>query len=103
QEIIKELGNNGGGFLNANSAHPFENPTPLTNLVEMIATFAVPFALTFTFGRYARDQRQGWAIFGAMAGVFLVGTVVAIVAEHSPHPLFPPGVGPSIGDLEGQG
>src|SRR5262245_33122916 len=62
QEIIKELGNNGGGFLNANSAHPFENPNGVTNLIEMIAMFAMPFALTFTFGRYAKDQRQGWVI-----------------------------------------
>jgi K+-transporting ATPase ATPase A chain len=102
QEIIKELGNNGGGFLNANSAHPFENPTPLTNLVEMVAMFAVPFALTFTFGRYAKDQRQGWAIFGAMAGVFVVGAVVAILAENSPNPLFPPGVDQTLGNMEGK-
>ena len=60
QEVIKELGNNGGGFLNANSAHPFENPTPLTNFVEMLLMFAVPFSLTYTFGRYAGNQRQGW-------------------------------------------
>ena len=102
QEIIKELGNNGGGFLNANSAHPYENPTPLTNLVEMIAMFAIPFALTFTFGRYAKDQRQGWAIFGAMAGVFVVGAVVAMLAENSPNPLFPPGIDQSLGNMEGK-
>ena len=102
QEIIKELGNNGGGFLNANSAHPFENPTALTNLVEMIAMFAIPFALTFTFGRYAKDQRQGWVIFGAMAAVFVVGALVAINAENSPNPLFPPGVDQSLGNMEGK-
>jgi K+-transporting ATPase ATPase A chain len=102
QEIIKELGNNGGGFLNANSAHPFENPNPLTNLVEMIAMFAVPFALTFAFGRYAKDQRQGWVIFGAMATVFVVGALVAINAETSPNPLFPPGIDQSLGNMEGK-
>ena len=102
QEIIKELGNNGGGFLNANSAHPFENPTPLTNFLEMVAMFAVPFALTFTFGRYAKNQRQGWAIFGAMAAVFLVGAVVAMAAESSPNPAFPAAVDQSLGNMEGK-
>ena len=67
QEWIKELGNNGGGFLNANSAHPFENPTALTNWLEMFAILLFPFALTYTFGRYAGNQRQGWTIFAAMA------------------------------------
>ena len=69
QEWIKELGNNGGGFFNANSAHPFENPTALTNWLEMFAILLIPFALTYTFGRYAGNQRQGWTIFGAMAVV----------------------------------
>ena len=67
QEAIKQLGTNGGGFFNANSAHPFENPTPLTNFLEMFLIFAIPAALTYTFGRMARDQRQGWALFAAMA------------------------------------
>jgi K+-transporting ATPase ATPase A chain len=102
QEIIKELGNNGGGFFNANSAHPYENPTPLTNLVEMIAMFAIPFALTFAFGRYARDQRQGWVIFGAMVTVFAVGALVAMLAETSPNPLFPSGIDQSLGNMEGK-
>ena len=102
QEIIKELGNNGGGFFNANSAHPFENPTPLTNFLEMVAMFAIPFALTFTFGRYAKDQRQGWVIFGAMAAVFLVGAVAAMHAETSPNPLFPAGVDQALGNMEGK-
>ena len=67
QEIIKELGTNGGGFFNANSAHPFENPTPLTNLIEMLLIFAIPAALTYMYGRMARDQKQGWVMFAAMA------------------------------------
>ena len=102
QEIIKELGNNGGGFLNANSAHPFENPTPLTNFIELVAMFAVTFSLTYTFGRYARDQRQGWVIFGAMMTVFVVGAVVAMSNEAAPNPLFPSGVDQSLGNMEGK-
>jgi potassium-transporting ATPase potassium-binding subunit len=77
QEAIKELGTNGGGFFNANSAHPFESPTPLTNFIEMVLIFAIPAGLTYTFGRMARDQRQGWALFGAMAVLFLAGVTVA--------------------------
>ena len=102
QEVIKELGNNGGGFLNANSAHPFENPTPLTNFLEMVAMFAIPFALTFAFGRYAKDQRQGWAIFAAMAAVFVVGAVVAMHNEAAGNPLFPAGVDQALGNMEGK-
>ncbi|HSS36633.1 MAG TPA: potassium-transporting ATPase subunit KdpA, partial [Patescibacteria group bacterium] len=102
QEVIKELGNNGGGFMNANSAHPFENPTALTNLLEMIAMFAIPLALTFTFGRMAGNQRQGWTIFGAMVAVFLVGTVVAMHAEATGNPLFPAGVDQALGNMEGK-
>jgi K+-transporting ATPase ATPase A chain len=101
QEVIKELGNNGGGFLNANSAHPFENPTPLTNFVEMLLMFAVPFSLTYTFGRYAGNQRQGWAIFGAMAAVFLVGAVVAMHSQAGGNPLFPTTVNQALGSMEG--
>ena len=101
QEVIKELGNNGGGFLNANSAHPFENPTPLTNFVEMLLMFAVTFSLTFTFGRYAGNQRQGWAIFGAMAAVFLVGAVVAMHNQAAGSPLFPATIDQALGSMEG--
>ncbi len=102
QEFIKELGNNGGGFLNANSAHPFENPTPLTNFLEMVAMFAVPFALTYTFGRMTGRQRQGWVLFGAMATVFLVGAVVAMHGEAAGNPLFPAGVDQALGNMEGK-
>ena len=91
QEFIKELGTNGGGPFNANSAHPFENPTGLTNWFEMFAILMIPFALTYTFGRIARDQRQGWTIFGAMAGILLVGAVVAMGGEAGNNPLFPAG------------
>ena len=102
QEVIKQLGNNGGGFFNANSAHPFENPTPLTNFLEMVAMFAIPFALTYVFGRYARNQRQGWVIFGAMATVFVVGAVISMRAELGGNPLFPAGVDQALGNMEGK-
>jgi len=81
QEVIKELGTNGGGFFSANSAHPFENPTPLTNFLEMVLIMAVPAALTYTYGKMARDTRQGWAIFAAMSVLFLAGVGVAYHAE----------------------
>jgi K+-transporting ATPase ATPase A chain len=73
QEAIKQLGTNGGGPLNLNSAHPFENPNPLTNFLSMFAIFAISAGLTYTFGRMARNQRQGWALFGAMAFLFFAG------------------------------
>ncbi len=102
QEVIKELGNNGGGFMNANSAHPFENPTPLTNFVEMVLMFAIPFSLTFAFGKMAGNQRQGWTIFGAMAAVFLVGAVVAMHNEAAGNPLFPSAIDQALGNMEGK-
>ena len=88
QEIIKELGTNGGGFFNANSAHPYENPTPLSNLLEMLAIFVISAGLTHTFGQMAGDRRQGWALFAAMAILFLMGVTVAIWAEQRGNPNF---------------
>jgi K+-transporting ATPase ATPase A chain len=88
QETIKELGTNGGGFFNANSAHPYENPTPLTNLLEMIAIFAIGAGLTHTFGAMAGDRRQGWTLFGAMALLFLMGVTAAIWSEQRGNPQF---------------
>ncbi|HEY7970649.1 MAG TPA: potassium-transporting ATPase subunit KdpA, partial [Candidatus Limnocylindrales bacterium] len=103
QEWIKEMGNNGGGFLNANSAHPFESPTPLTNWLEMFAILACAFALTYTFGRYAGNQRQGWTIFGAMALILLVGAIGAMHVEFAGNPLFPAGVDQAaLGNMEGK-
>ncbi|MCC7023403.1 MAG: potassium-transporting ATPase subunit KdpA [Thermomicrobiales bacterium] len=87
QEAIKMLGTNGGGFFNANSAHPFENPTPLTNFLEMLAIFAIPAGLTYTFGCMVGNTRQGWAIFAAMLGLFLVGVLVTTVAEQTGNPI----------------
>ncbi|HET6283190.1 MAG TPA: potassium-transporting ATPase subunit KdpA, partial [Polyangia bacterium] len=103
QEIIKQLGTNGGGFFNANSAHPFENPTPLMNFLQMLFIFAIPAGLTYTFGRMARSQRQGWAILAAMGFLFFVGVGVAYAAESGPNAaLAGLGVDQSAGNLEGK-
>jgi K+-transporting ATPase ATPase A chain len=88
QEIIKELGTNGGGFMNTNSAHPYENPTPLTNLLEMLAIFSIGAGLTHTFGKMVGDRRQGWALFTAMSILFLAGAAPAIWAEQHGNPQF---------------
>ena len=87
QEAIKELGTNGGGFFNANSAHPFENPTPFTNLLEMMAILLIPTALTYTFGRMVGDTRQGWAVLAAMVILFGVLQGVAVHSEQQGNPL----------------
>jgi K+-transporting ATPase ATPase A chain len=87
QEIIKELGTNGGGFFNANSAHPFENPTPLSNFIELVAIFAIGGGLTYTLGRMTGSQRHGWAVWAAMATLFLVGVTVAYWAEARGNPM----------------
>lgn len=86
QEAIKMLGTNGGGFFNANSAHPFENPTPLSNLLQMLAIFLIPAGLCFTFGLMVGDKRQGWAVFSAMAMVFVVMVGVVVWAEQAGNP-----------------
>lgn len=86
QEAIKMLGTNGGGFFGANSAHPFENPTPLTNLVQMILIFLIPAGLTYTFGVMAGDRRQGWTLFAACAVMFLAGVSVLYWAEQKGNP-----------------
>lgn len=87
QEAIKELGTNGGGFVNANSASPNENPTGFSNLLEMLAMFLISSALTYTYGRFARDQRQGWALFAAMSVLFFVGFASAFTAESAGNPI----------------
>ncbi|CAA9540021.1 MAG: Potassium-transporting ATPase A chain [uncultured Thermomicrobiales bacterium] len=87
QEAPKMIGTNGGGFFNANSAHPYENPTPLTNFVQMVAIFLIPAGLTYTFGRMVGNTKQGWAIFAAMSALFFVGVAVTTVAEQSGNPL----------------
>jgi K+-transporting ATPase ATPase A chain len=87
QEAIKQLGTNGGGFFNANSAHPFENPNPLSNLLAMFLIFVIPGALTYTFGKMVGDTRQGWAIFAAFSVMFLIGVFVCYHFEQAGNPI----------------
>ena len=111
QEAIKMLGTNGGGFFNANSAHPFENPTPLSNLMEMFSIFLIPGALTVTLGRMVKAPAHGWAIFAAMALLFFAGVFVAYYAEAQSNPLLhavnqhvsaAPGAMQTGGNMEGK-
>ena len=103
QEVIKQMGTNGGGFFNANAAHPFENPNPLTNFFSMFLIFAISAGLTYTFGRMAKDQRQGWALLGAMSFLFFVGVTVAYWAEAQGNPLFKGlAVTQPLGNMEGK-
>jgi potassium-transporting ATPase potassium-binding subunit len=103
QEAIKELGTNGGGFFNANSAHPYENPTPFTNLVEMFLIFAIGAGLTYTLGSMIGKQRHGWAVFWAMSIVFLAGAFIVTWAEQNGNPLHQRlGVAVADGNMEGK-
>ncbi|WP_309892238.1 potassium-transporting ATPase subunit KdpA [Archangium sp.] len=102
QEAIKMLGTNGGGFFNANSAHPFENPTPLTNLVQLVSIFAIPAALTYTYGKMARDTKQGWALFAAMSVLFFAGVTAAYAAESQANPAVAVAPVTQNGNLEGK-
>ncbi len=87
QEAIKMLGTNGGGFFNANSAHPFENPTPFSNMFQMFLIFLIPGALTYTFGKMVRDTRQGWALFAAMSVLWFAGVLTAYHFEQQGTPM----------------
>jgi potassium-transporting ATPase potassium-binding subunit len=113
QEIIKELGTNGGGFFNANSAHPYENPTPFSNFFEMLAIFAIGGGLTYTLGRMTGNQKHGWAVFAAMAALFLAGFFAVYYFEANGNPMFDrhgitqaavdtPGAEQSGGNMEGK-
>ena len=88
QEAIKQLGTNGGGFFNVNSAHPFENPTPVSNFLEMLAILLIPASLCYTFGKMVKDTKQGWALLTAMTVIFVVMLTVAVWAEQSGNPVF---------------
>ena len=101
QEAIKMLGTNGGGFFNANSAHPFENPTALTNLLQVVSIFALGAALTNMFGRMVGSEKQGWAVFSAMAVLFLVGVATLYWSEAQANPLLA-GLDPAMGNMEGK-
>jgi len=102
QEAIKQLGTNGGGFFNANSAHPFESPNALTNFLSMFLIFLIPAGLTYTFGRMARDQKQGWALFGAMTFLFFAGVTVAYWAEAAGNPILNGLPVTQAGNMEGK-
>ncbi|MFK3889924.1 potassium-transporting ATPase subunit KdpA [Sphingomonas sp. NPDC079357] len=101
QEAIKMLGTNGGGFFNANSAHPFENPTALTNLIQMLSIFVIGVGLTWTFGKAVGNTRQGWAILAAMMILFLAGTAVSYSAEAAGNPVLHQ-LGVAGGNMEGK-
>ncbi|GGB98209.1 potassium-transporting ATPase subunit KdpA [Pseudoduganella buxea] len=103
QEAIKLLGTNGGGFFNANSAHPYENPTALSNFVQMLAIFLIPAALCFAFGRMVGDVRQGWTVLAAMTLIFVLMTLAIFAAEQQAHPgLLSLGVDAAGGNMEGK-
>ena len=88
QIVIKQLGTNGGGFFNSNSSHPFENPTPFSNLLEMLFLLLIPAALTFTYGKMVGSTRQGWTIFSAMLILLIAGLSISLYAEYSANPVF---------------
>ena len=104
QLAIKMLGTNGGGFFNANSAHPFENPTPLSNLIQMVLIFLIPAGLTYTLGRMVKSQGHGWAVFATMAILFFAGVFVTYWAESAGNPLYPANVDQAVvgGNFEGK-
>src|SRR5580692_9175229 len=109
QEVIKQLGTNGGGFFNANSSHPFENPTPFSNLEQMFLISLIPAALTYTFGKMVGDTRQGWAIFAAFSVMFLIGVFVCYHFEQAGNPILAKqglqtaaSAGQSGGNMEGK-
>jgi K+-transporting ATPase ATPase A chain len=109
QEAIKQLGTNGGGFFNANSSHPFESPTPFSNLEQIFLIFVLGAGLTYTFGHMVRDTRQGWAIFWAMAVMFLIGVFIAYPSEQAGNPILTkagidntPSIAQSGGNMEGK-
>ncbi|MFF2091035.1 potassium-transporting ATPase subunit KdpA [Paenibacillus sp. NPDC058174] len=102
-ESIKHLGTNGGGFFGVNSAHPFENPNPLTNVIEILSMWALPAALPYTFGRFARSKKQGWVIFSAMMVLFLICLTTVYTAEKAGNPIFNSlGIDASQGSMEGK-
>jgi len=104
QEAIKMLGTNGGGFFNANSAHPFENPTPLSNFLQMLAIFLIPAALCYSFGRVVGDTRQGWAVLAAMTLLFLCAVIPLMQLEQAGNPLLTPlGVDQQVSALQAGG
>ncbi|WP_270567057.1 potassium-transporting ATPase subunit KdpA [Clostridium beijerinckii] len=102
-ESIKHIGTNGGGFFGANSAHPFENPTPISNLIEILSMMVLPGALVYTFGLMLRNKKQGWTIFGAMAGIFIIALPICYYAEKAGNPVLAHvGLNQLMGNMEGK-
>lgn len=102
-ESIKHLGTNGGGFFSASSAHPFENPTPITNLIELLSMMILPGALVYTFGLMAKNKKQGWSIFAAMAGLFIIALPICYYAEKAGNPILAHvGLNQIMGNMEGK-
>src|SRR6185369_2027166 len=103
QVAIKMFGTNGGGYVNANAAHPFENPTPLSNFFQMLSIFAIPSALTYYLGRMVKNQRHGWTVWTAMAILFVAGALVCWGAEAAGNPMMHQlGVDRAGGNMEGK-
>jgi K+-transporting ATPase ATPase A chain len=103
QIAIKMLGTNGGGYVNANAAHPYENPTPLSNFIQMLSIFAIPSALTYYLGRMVKHQRHGWSVWAAMAAIFIAGVLVCWWAEAAGNPtMHKLGIDPMSGNMEGK-
>ena len=103
QIAIKMLGTNGGGYVNANAAHPFENPTPLSNFLQMLSIFAIPSGLTWYLGRSVKNQAHGWAVWAAMFVIFLAGVLIWWHSEAAGNPNFAKvGVDPADGNMEGK-
>ena len=102
QLAIKMFGTNGGGFFNANSAHPFENPTPFSNFLQMLLILLIPSGLTYTLGRMVKSQGHGWAVWTAMMALLMVGTVVLATAESNGNPLLPTNIDQAAGNMEGK-
>lgn len=102
QVAIKQLGTNGGGFFGVNSAHPYANPTPLSDLIEMASILLIPAALVYTFGRMVGDRRQGWVLYAAMAILFVAGFLMIVHAEHAANPLYSQAVSQTGGNMEGK-
>lgn len=102
-EAIKHVGTNGGGFFGANSAHPFENPTPISNLIELLSMMMLPGALVYTFGLMLKNKKQGWAIFWAMAGIFIIALPICYFAEKAGNPVLAHvGLSQAMGNMEGK-
>jgi len=102
QLAIKQLGTNGGGFFNSNSSHPFENPTPLSNFLQLLLILLIPSAFTYTLGRMVKNQRHGWAVWAAMMILLCAGIFVSATAESRGNPLFPANINQTAGNMEGK-